>query len=41
MKEEQVMTARYLVDHGMSLNKALSICGVSKQKWYWKKKAYA
>ena len=27
-----------LVDQGMSLNGALRICEVSKQRWYWKKK---
>ena len=33
------MTAvQYLVEHDMSLNKALNACEVSKQKRYWKKK---
>ena len=31
------MTVQYLAEHGMSLNKALAVCEVSKQKWYWKK----
>ena len=31
------MAAQHLIQQGMSLNKALSICEVSKQKWYWKK----
>ena len=32
------MTVQYLIDHGISLNKALTICEVSKQRWYWKKR---
>ena len=33
-----MMTVQYLIEQGMSLNKALGICEVSKQRWYWKKK---
>ena len=32
-------TARYLAERGMSLNRALGVCEVSKQKRYWRKKA--
>ena len=30
---------QYLVDQGMALNGALRTCEVSKQRWYWRKKA--
>ena len=36
--EESLTAVQYLVEHDMSLNKALNACEVSKQKRYWKKK---
>ncbi|MBI1658247.1 MAG: transposase [Thaumarchaeota archaeon] len=37
--EEALRAVQHLLDHGMSLNGVLPICEVSRQRWYWKKKA--